>query len=58
MFASGIDRFRLYAVTLMIMSASAWFLRKFLMRNRAVQVAESTLCLIMLVDIARTIIKF
>lgn len=57
MFVSGIEMFRLHATILVIMSLAAWLFRRILLRIRALQVAESTVCLIVLLDTMRSILR-
>lgn len=57
MFFSGVDIFRMYAVWLLLVSFTAWILRKWLIRFRYLQITESTVCLIVLFDVLRTITK-
>lgn len=53
---SGNDRFRLYAVVIMCISFSGWIFRSKLKKHTYILVAESTISLILLIDIVRTVI--
>ena len=53
---SGNDRFRLYAVVIMCISFSSWIFRSKLKKHTYILVAESTVSLILLIDIVRTIV--
>ena len=53
---SGNDRFRLYAVVIMCISFSSWIFRSKLKKYTYILVAESTVSLILLVDIVRRIV--
>ena len=57
MLFSGVERFKLYALLLIALSFAAWLLRSLLLRMRVMQVAESTICLILLLDVARSLIR-
>lgn len=53
---SGNDRFRLYAVVIMCISFSGWIFRSKLKKHTCIIIAESTVSLIMLIDIVRTVV--
>lgn len=54
---SGNNRFRLYAVVILCISIFGWLFRAKLKKHIYIIVAESTVCIIMLIDIVRTIIS-
>lgn len=53
---SGINRFQLYALIIFIMSVFGWIFKETLKKNEYVIVGESTICLILLLDVIRSII--
>ena len=53
---SGNERFRLYAVVIMCISFSSWIFRSKLKKHPYILVAESTVSLILLIDIVRTLV--
>jgi len=53
---SGNDRFRIYAVVIMCISFSGWVFRSKLKKHTYILTAESTISLILLIDIVRIII--
>ncbi|MBD3393463.1 MAG: hypothetical protein GF418_15110 [Chitinivibrionales bacterium] len=55
MLVSGSETFRRYAFLLIGLSLLAWIFRRLLLRIRALQVAESTACLVLLFDTLRTL---
>lgn len=46
--------FKLYGIILVSLSVSVWIIRKWLKHFKPVMIAESTLCLIVLIDVVRT----
>ena len=57
MFASGDPIFRWYALALLAMSTVTWLLRKRFARWRALMVVDSVICLIVLIDVIRTVVR-
>lgn len=57
MFLSDHRFFHAYAVILLLNSLFIWLFRKLIFRIRVVQIAESTLCLILLIDVIRTVVQ-
>jgi len=57
MFIAGEERFRIYAFILICLSVAGWVLRGVMFRYRVLQIAESIVCLVILIDTARTIIR-
>jgi hypothetical protein len=57
MFFTAEHFFRLYATILLLNSLVIWIVRRWLMRFRLVFVLEATLCLILLLDSCRVLIK-
>jgi hypothetical protein len=55
MFFSAFPAFRLYGVILLANSFIVWIARKWILRFRLLQVAESTICLILLLDVIRKV---
>jgi hypothetical protein len=55
MFFSGYGVFKIYGLILLLNSFFIWIARKLVLRYRVMQVAESTLCLILLLDVIRTV---
>ena len=53
---SGIKRFQVYALILFIISVSGWLFRAKLKKHDYLIVAESTICLILLIDIVRSVV--
>jgi hypothetical protein len=54
---SGNERFRLYGIILVINAVVGWLFRHLLLRWRPLQVAGSTLCLILLIDVIRRLVR-
>jgi len=48
--------FRVYAFVLIFLSMSVWVLKKFVNYFKYIMIAESTLCIVILIDILRTIL--
>ncbi len=57
MLVSGPQRFRAHGVVLCLLSVGVWLARKYLLRWRALAVAESTVCLIVLLDVVRNVAR-
>ncbi len=55
MFFSAFPVFRIYGVILLVNSLLIWIARKWILQYRFFQVAESTICLILLLDVVRKI---
>jgi hypothetical protein len=53
---SGIQRFQIYALIIFIISFSGWLFRAKLKKHDYLVVAESTICLILLIDIVRSVV--
>ena len=51
---SGDPVFRLYGWVLILLSGLVWTFRQFFKRLKAVMIAESTICLVLLIDVVRT----
>jgi hypothetical protein len=49
--------FRIYAFALVTMGSALWLARKYVVRWRVVVMLESTVCLVLLVDVAYTVLK-
>jgi hypothetical protein len=56
LFFSGIDRFRYYGIIILVLSVSGWLLRAKLEKYTFLIIANSTVCLILLLDVVRGII--
>jgi hypothetical protein len=54
---SGIDLFRVYGVTILILSALGLIFKKILQRHIPLLLAESTINLILLLDVARKLVR-
>lgn len=57
MFFSEYRYFHAYAIFLLFNSLFIWLFREVVFRVRIIQIAESTLCLILLIDVIRTVFK-
>lgn len=57
MLFSGDKVFRIYAFLLMTLSAAGWALRKRIRHIRALVTVDSTLCLIILIDTIRSVLR-
>ncbi|MFW6221013.1 MAG: hypothetical protein ACOC4C_00980 [Fibrobacterota bacterium] len=57
LFFSEYRFFNTYAIILLLNSLFIWLFRRIVFRFRIIQIAESTLCLILLFDVIRTVIK-
>lgn len=55
LFFSGINRFQVYALILLIISVTGWNLRRIKRGYMYLLLAESTICLILLLDIVRSL---
>ncbi|MBD3421562.1 MAG: hypothetical protein GF398_15700 [Chitinivibrionales bacterium] len=58
LFFSGDRVFRVYAGILIFLSSSMWLLKRFLRRIKYLMIGESTISIIILIDIIRTIFAF
>ncbi len=56
LFFSGIDRFRSYAVIILCLSLTGWIFRAKLEKYTFFVIANSTVCLILLLDVVRGVI--
>jgi hypothetical protein len=54
---SGIRRFQVYGLVIFVISLSGWLFRAKLKKHDYLIVVESTICLILLLDIARSVIN-
>jgi len=55
--AAGEPVFRVYAFVLVAMGGLLWAMRKYVARWRVVVMLESTVCLVLLVDVAYTVLR-
>ncbi len=54
---SGYERFRIYAFVILVLSLNGWVFRGTLKKHTYIVVIESTINLILLIDVVRTVIK-
>jgi len=54
---SGDRVFTLYAAVLFMLSSSLWLLRRWIRHLRVLMTVDSTVCLIILIDVARTLLR-
>lgn len=57
LFLSGNDRFQIYGLVILILSTIGWLFRKKLRQHMYLLVAESTVSLIVLIDVVRRIVQ-
>ena len=57
LFLSGNDRFRIYGLIILSLSTIGWLFRKKLKQHTYLLVAESTVSLIVLIDVVRRIVQ-
>ena len=55
LFFSGNNRFRIYGTVMVVISLFGWIFRSSLKKHTSIIIAESTIGLILLIDIVRTI---
>jgi hypothetical protein len=58
LFLSGIDRFRYYGIIILVLSLSGWLLRAKLEKYTFLIIVNSTVCLILLLDVVRGIFLY
>ncbi len=54
---SGNERFRIYAFVILVLSMSGWIFRRTLKKYTILLVVESTVSLVLLIDVVRTLVK-
>lgn len=54
---SGHERFCIYAFVILVLSMGGWVFRKTLKNHTYIIVVESTISLILLIDVVRTVVK-
>lgn len=57
LFVSGDRVFRIYGFVLLILSAAVWLLKRWVRRVRLLLLLDSIVCLIILIDVIRTVLR-